>query len=135
MKTRSYLFALFCITLFSLGFSVFMIFNTNPYGSDVLTISMFFLSLFIFLTGILTLLGFYFRVKISNNEVFYANFYPAIRQAGLLSFVIIGLLVLNSLKVLTWWDAIMFALAILLLELYFQNKFIDNKHISQTNEK
>lgn len=135
MKTRSYLFILFCVTLFSLGFSVYMLLGTDPYASDALTISIFFISLFIFITGLLTLLGFYFRVKISNNEVFYAHFYPAIRQAGLIAFVLVGLLILNSLRVLTWWDAIMFALAVLLLELYFQNKNIDNKNIDQSNEK
>lgn len=134
MKTKSYLFVLFCVTLFSLGFSVFMFLNINPYTSDALTIGMFFLSIFIFLTGIITLLGFYFRVKITNNEVFYANFFPSLRQATLLSIVIVGLLILKSLKVLAWWDGIMFALAIALLELYFQNKNIDN-NLTNSHEK
>lgn len=127
MKTRLYLFVLFCITLFSLGFFILMLFNTNPYNSDIFTVSMFFVSLFIFITGIITLIGFYVRVKMSNNEVFYANFKPSLRQALLFALAIVGIFVLNSLKVLTWWDGIMLALSILLVEMYFQNKLISNK--------
>lgn len=127
MKTRMYLFLLFCITLFSLGFFILILFNVNPYQSDLLTNSMFFVSLFIFITGILTLVGFYFRVKISNNEIFFSNFTPSLRQASLFSLTIVGILVLESLRVLTWWDAIMLALSILLIELYFQNRNITDK--------
>lgn len=135
MKTRIYLFLLFCVTLFTLGFFILMFFNVNPYTSDNLTISMFFISFFIFLTGLLFLLGFYFRVKISNNEVFYANFAPSFRQALLISLVLVGLLVLKSLKVLAWWDGIMFALSVLLLELYFQNRNINLSSLAKKNEK
>lgn len=129
MKTKIYLFILFCITLFSLGFFILILFNTNPYQEDILTISAFFASLFIFIAGLLTLIGFYTRVKMSNNEIFYSNFKPSLRQALLISFAMVGVLILNSLDVLTWWDAIMFILSIILLELYFQNKFINNKQL------
>ena len=88
---------------------------------------MFFVSLFVFITGILTLIGFYIRVKISNNEVFFANFKPSLRQAALFSLALTGILALQTLRVLTWWDALMLALSILLIELYFQNKNIIQK--------
>ncbi len=131
MKTRIYLFIFFCITLFSLGFFILIFSNVDPYSSDTLTISMFFISLFIFLTGLLTLIGFYLRVKFTNNEVFYANFKPSLRQATLFSLAFSGVLILNSLQVLTWWDGIMFALSILLVELYFQNKLISNNQLQK----
>lgn len=122
MKTRLYLFVFFCLTLFSLGFFILILSNINPFDSDILTISMFFVSLFIFITGILTLIGFYIRVRVSNNEIFFANFKPSLRQATLFSLALIGILIFQSLKVLTWWDALMLTLSILLIELYFQNK-------------
>lgn len=124
MKTRLYIFIIFCINLFSLGYLIMILFNYNPYYADNFTITMFFISLFLFLSSILSLIGFYIRIKIYNNEVFYANFAPSLRQAILISLVIVGLMVLNSLKVLTLWDGLMFAFSILLLELYFQNKQI-----------
>lgn len=131
MKTRVYLFLFFCLTLFTLGFFILILFNIDPFDSDLLSISMFFISLFVFITGILTLIGFYFRVKISNNEIFFANFKPSLRQAILVSLVIVGILVLNTLRVLTWWDALMFTLSIFLIELYFQNKHISQKILKQ----
>ena len=131
MKTKVYLFILFCITLFSLGFFILILFNVDPYNADILSQSAFFISLFIFIIGILTLIGFYVRVKITNNEVFYANFAPSVRQSILVALVIVGLLVLKTLQVLSWWDGAMFALAILLLELYFQNKQISNNKLQE----
>lgn len=124
MKTRIYLFIIFCITLFALGFFMLILLNIDPYKSDFLTISIFYITFAVFIMGIITLLGFYFRIKMNNNEVFFSNFKPALRQAFLITLVIVGLLILRTLRVLTWWDGIMFALAILLLELYFQNKKI-----------
>jgi len=122
MKIKNNLFILFCIILFTFGFFILLLINTNPFEADYLTITMFFLTLYIFITGLLTFIGFYYRIKKSNNEIFYANFYPSLRQASLISLILVGLLVLSSLKVLTWWDGIMFSLAIILLELFFQNK-------------
>lgn len=127
MKTKLYLFLFFCLTLFSFGFFILILSNINPYESDILTISMFFVSLFIFISGILTLIGFYIRVKMSNNEVFFANFKPSLRQAVLFSLALMGILILQTLKVLTWWDALMLSLSILLIELYFQNRKIISK--------
>ena len=131
MKTKVYLFLFFCITLFSLGFFILILFNVDPYSADILSQSAFFVSLFAFIFGILTLVSFYVRVKISNNEVFFANFAPSVRQSVLVALVFVGLLVLKTLQVLTWWDGAMFALAILLLELYFQNKQITSNKLQE----
>lgn len=129
MKTKLLIFIIFCINLFSLGYLIMILFNYDPFYSDNFVLIMFFISLFLFLLTILTLLGFYIRIKIYNNEIFHAIFFPSLRQAILFSIVTVGLMILSSLKILTLWDGTMFALAILLLELYFQNKQIKHTNI------
>lgn len=127
MKTKNLLFIIFCITLFSLGFLAYIVFNIDPFKSDFLTISMLYISVLSSITGLLTLIGFYIRVSKSNNEVFYHNFLPSLRQALLIGIIITGLLALRTINVLSIWDGMMLALAIILIELYFQNKHIDQR--------
>jgi hypothetical protein len=123
-NVRFYLFVFFCLTLFSLGFFVLILFNINPFTADLFTLSIFYISLFIFLTGIFTLLLFYLRIKLSNNEIFFANFNPSLRQSILISLSIVIILILKTLNVLSWWDGLLFVFSILLIEMYFQNKQI-----------
>lgn len=129
-SVKFYLFGLFCITLIALGIFVLILLNTDPYSADILTIIVFYISLYIFNVGILTFIGFYLRVARSNNGLFYLNFKPALRQATLISLIFVSLLVLKMMKVLNWWDAVMLSLAILLFEMYFQTR---NMKIKQSD--
>lgn len=126
MKTKSILFTLFCVSLFSIGLLFYLLLNTSPYTSDNLTISMFFISIFGLLFSVFSLIGFYLRIRLSNNELYHSLLGPTIRQSVLLSTVLTGLVLLKALKVLTIWDGVMFSLSILLLEIYFQNRRIEN---------
>lgn len=119
---KNYLFAIFCITLLALGIWMLILFNYDPYHTDVLTISAFFVSLVVWLSGIFTLVIFYLRVALGNKEVIYAYFTPSVRQAVLISIVIVGILVFQTLRVLAWWDIILLVISILLLELFFRTR-------------
>lgn len=119
---KIYLFSLFCVTLISLGIFILILFNIDPKSSDILTISAFFASFYVFFVGILTLIGFYIRVAYTNKEIFFAHFSPAFRQSALMGLIIITLLMMKTLDVLNWWDAITVSLAIILTEMYFQTR-------------
>lgn len=122
MNLKKSLFAIFTITLLSLGVWLAILFNTDPNNSDLITRCAFFASLFTFLAGFFTFLGFYLRVYFSNREVIYSNFPIALRQSILLSLIIVGLLIFQSLKVLTIWTIVVYILAIVLIELFFKSK-------------
>ena len=122
MSLRNYLFWLFVGTLLALGVFLAILFNTDPQQADFLTKSAFFISLFLFLMGFLTFLGFYLRVYFSNREIIYANLPIALRQAGLISFLLVGIIVLQALRVLTVWSAVILILMVVLMEMYFRTK-------------
>jgi hypothetical protein len=122
MPLKKYLFAIFTFTLLSLGVWLAILFNTDPNNTDLITRCAFFASLFVFLAGFFTFLGFYLRVYFSNREIIYNNFPIALRQSILLSLIIVGLLAFQTLRVLTVWVAAIYVLAIILVEFYFKSR-------------
>lgn len=132
-KLTKHLFGIFVGTLFGLGIWLLILFNYNPFKADMLTITVFFACLLIWLTGLITLIGFYIKVKANNHEVIYSLLMPTIRQSLLISLAIVGLLLLSSLRVLNWWDALMLIITMALLELFFKTKQ-SNKISYQNNE-
>lgn len=122
MKIKTYLFTLFCITLLSLGVFLTILFNFDPTSADFITKSAFFASIFILTTGLLTFSNFYIRIWATNKEVIFSHLPISIRHSVLISLVFVGLMILSSLKVLTWWDAGMFIVVIIMLELFFRTR-------------
>ena len=106
--------------LLSTLFLVFIIFNQNP-GQGLLPIILFYASLIIAITCFFSFINFVIRNKVSNNEVYFVNIKVSFRQSLLLS-ILVGLtLFLASIRLLTWWDIILLALSLTLLELYFES--------------
>lgn len=124
MKLKSQLFIVFSLTLICLGVWNIILFNYNPYSSDNFIISIFFTSLFVLLVGLLTFIFFYLKTWRSNHEIIYAHLPVSLRQAILISLIITGLIVLQTMRVLTLIDSLMFISLILLIELFFRTKTI-----------
>jgi hypothetical protein len=122
MKLKKNLFSLFTITLLAFGGWLTILFNVDPLKADNFVLVALYASLFLFLAGLLTFIGFGVRIYLSNREIIYAHLTPSIRQATLLAFALVGLLFLQSLRVLSIIDAGAFLLAIILLELFFRSK-------------
>lgn len=122
MKLKKSLFSLFAVTLLAFGGWLTILFNVDPAQADRFQFIALYASIFLFLTGILTFVGFGVRILLSNREVVYAHFAPSLRQGMLVAFALVGLLFLQSLRVLSVIDAGAFVLAILLIELFFRAK-------------
>jgi hypothetical protein len=122
MKLKKALFSVFAMTLLAFGSWLTILFNVDPLKADRFLFVALYASLFIFITGITTFIGFGIRILLSNREIIYAHFTPSLRQATLLAFAAVGLLFLQSLRVLSAIDAGAFILAILLIELFFRAK-------------
>ncbi|TSC97232.1 MAG: Uncharacterized protein CEN88_109 [Candidatus Berkelbacteria bacterium Licking1014_2] len=121
---KSALFSIFTITVFSLGVVLLALFNIDPWRSDILTLAAVYGALFLLISGVLTLIGFYARIKIYNYEVIFVNLAPAVRQGVLIAAIIIALLTLQNLRVLSYWDAGLIVLAAVCLELFFHHTSI-----------
>jgi hypothetical protein len=94
----------------------------DPQKAGLVGFLAFYISLFFALVGTLASVGFYLRRWFSKNEVVFAHITPSFRQGVLLSLCFVGCLIMQSFKILTWWDGILFVGAVALLEFYFMSK-------------
>ena len=119
MSSRNYLFGL--VSLAALGWFTLLIiiFRLDPYTSTALAVPFFLTALFLALVGTLTLVGFYFRVWFRKGEIYLQHISISLREAILLTIAVEIALVFQILRILTWWDAILIAVAVSLVEIYF----------------
>lgn len=99
-----------------------VIFKFNPYESTSLALAFFYLSLFIALSCTFTMLGYFFRLWLYRNEIFYLHINLSLRQGIILSLISVGCFVLLMLRVLTWWSGGLLITAAVLLEFYFASR-------------
>lgn len=101
----------------------FIVVNSlSPFYSLGLGLSFFFITFFIALTCTFTVIGFYFRLWLFKNEIFYKHINIAFRQGLFLSLLAVMTLILQMLKVLSWWSGILLVAFTVLLESYFSSK-------------
>jgi hypothetical protein len=96
--------------------------SLSPFGAIALSLSFFFITLSIALTCTFTVVGFYFRLWLFRNEIFYKHINIAFRQGLFLSILMVMTLVLQMLNVLSWWSGILLISFTVLLEFYFSSK-------------
>ena len=122
MILRLYLFSLYFTLFLSLGLTMLIIFNVNPYQSPFWMTMIFYLCLFLFWAALFSLIGYYLKVWATNREVIFAHLVPTLRQAMLVSLVVVGLIFFQQMRVLNWWVAALFILAVLMIEFFFRSK-------------
>lgn len=93
----------------------------DPTKTSLLGFALFYASFFFLLTSLFSIAGFYLRRK-SKKEAEFVKAEKAFRQGALLSLIFIGILILQSIRILSFSSAIFIILAASVLELYFENK-------------
>jgi hypothetical protein len=83
---------------------------------------MFFLTLFLALTGTFTLLGYLTRFYIYKEELYFNHLGISIRQGILLSICSVTAIGFLSINVLRWWTALLLLSIIVMIEFYFLSK-------------
>ena len=89
------------------------------YSVSGLSLSLFFLSAAVALTGTFTFLGFGLRYWLNRSELYRDHLNVSIRQAILLTLCALGSLALLLLNVLAWWSGLLLIAIIVCIELYF----------------
>lgn len=120
MSLRYYLFFVFVTTLLALGWFVVTLFNIDPNKATLSQLSGFFISLFLIIWGAATFIGFFIRIRLSNNEIVFANFPISFRQGLEISVLSVCLLFLKSIAALNLWTAILVAIILILVEMFFR---------------
>ncbi len=96
-----------------------VLFYIDPDSAGFIGLFLFYISLFFAVIGSFSLLGFFFRVWFSKEEVVFHHVGIAFRQALLFSLLLVGSLILQGMRILTWWNAALFVICLAVLELFF----------------
>jgi len=119
-------FFLSAITIFGIASTILTIYNYNPFEARGATLINFYVSLFVSLSGIITILLIGIRSRFNRMAIAMSFFMPSIRQGILLSTASVVLLFLRGIRILDYLIAISVVIVIFLLELFFQTKKVRN---------
>lgn len=128
MTTKAFIWGMRFITVLAVVACGLLLTFVSPYKEQdpgqklIVNIVLFNITLFFALSGMFTLALFSLRKKASGNEVVSAHLGISFRQGMLLSLALLVLLLLQSFRILTWWDGLLAMGAIMMVELYFLAK-------------
>ncbi|KKP89217.1 MAG: hypothetical protein UR93_C0001G0049 [Berkelbacteria bacterium GW2011_GWA2_35_9] len=114
------LFSIFSSTLVAFAIWIYILYNFDPFSGDILAILSFFGTLFFWLSGILTMIMIFVRINLFSKNSINTNISISIRQATILSVLIVSLLGLNSLNVLNTLQACILIFIAILLEFFIK---------------
>ncbi|MBU4000057.1 hypothetical protein KKG29_02670 [Patescibacteria group bacterium] len=94
---------------------------TDPLKAGIVGFILFYFSLFLWLSGVFLLAGFYLRMAVRPNAIPFTLIAVSSRQAVFLSLFANALLVLKGLKILNLLNASFLLIAVIFIEAYFSN--------------
>lgn len=100
--------------------SLFSVFFLNPEGG-MATIITLIVSVSLSLLFLVSLIGYELRIKFGHNELLYQAIKTSLRQGFWIGIYVAGVLGLAAASLLTWWDAVLLALSLILFEIYFKS--------------
>lgn len=98
---------------------IIVLFKLNPMESPGLALGLFFMTLFLAFMSTFSIVGFYFRLWLNHNEIYYQHINISLRQGILLSALSVVAIAFQLVRVLTWWTGFLLIFAVLLIEFYF----------------
>ena len=119
MTLRKYLIFLTIGTIFCWSTWILVIKYTNPDHSGWMGFTFFYLSLFVSLIGSLSIVGIVLRSLIKKEELIYKKIDVSSRQSIILSLLVIISLILQSQRLMTWWNFLILLVLVSLIEIFF----------------
>jgi len=102
----------------AIAFSL-ILFTVNPFQAELGYLIAFFISFFLLLTVLFSLVGYYIREAI-NNKSNIGLMTSSIRQSSLISLYLLSIIIMEATNTFAVWQAILLLVVIVLLELYFR---------------
>jgi hypothetical protein len=119
MTIRTYLWGMRFCSIVALAALVSVIYFVNPTRDEFLSQTLFYISFFFSITGIATLFLFWLRRTFSKNNDVQECVGVSFRQGALVALSVCALLILQSFRLLVWWDGGIVVAGVLLIELWF----------------
>jgi hypothetical protein len=118
MTLKLYLAGIIFTTVLALASFLLIISYFSPEGVDALLTGLLFFSLFIGLTGLFSLAGFFIRSKKYRNNPSLGFLKISFRQGSLLAMLLAGSLFLRTYRVF-WWESGLILLVLVLAAEFF----------------
>ena len=122
MTLKTYIWGVRIVALFSFIAWALIVNFVDPETTGIAGKILFYLAALFALGSLFNLMLVWIRKKTIGKEAIALNIGLSFRQGILLAIFVIGLLILQSLRILVWWDGLLLLAAIFLIELYFLNK-------------
>lgn len=116
MTLKHYLIWMAVGTLVAWGAFWLVITYVNPETAGTLGFTLFYVAIFLGVTGTFTLLGFAWRYFRHRDEPLYRHVSISFRQGIFLALMLVIALFLQQQGLLTWWNLILLVLGVSLLE-------------------
>ncbi|MFA7319819.1 MAG: hypothetical protein WC022_04475 [Parcubacteria group bacterium] len=122
MTLRAYIWGIRIVTLISFFALGAIIVYIDPQNSAWVGLALFYLAAFFGVSGIFNLLLLFIRRKLLGEELAADSVGLSFRQGILLAVITLGILIMQSFRVLVWWDALLVAAGAFIVELYFLSR-------------
>lgn len=123
MTLSRYLLIMILATLLCWMAWFLVLFNISPFEATALSFLTFYASLFLALTGTFTVVGFLLRVWLfKEDEPRFREVQKTFRHGLLFGLLLIAAILLQSQRLLYWWNLTLLIMALAILELFFLNK-------------
>ena len=120
MTLRQYLVFMSLGTLLAWSAVAVIVLTIDPVEASPVIFAALYASLFLALTGTLSVGGFVFRsILLRQQDILSRQVAAAFRQAMLLSALAVMTLHLQSRGLLTWWNALLMVMVLTLMEFFF----------------
>src|SRR6056297_3108826 len=118
MTLKSYLILMTFCNLVLWGVFVYIMMIVDPFVTNWAGLVLFYVSLFLALSGAFAILGFVIRFIGLKKELAFHSVKTAFRQSFLFSFLIVAMLFLQAHGLFSWTNALFLAIALTLLEFF-----------------
>lgn len=132
MKLKNFLWLLEVLTVVFWVIFLLILFFVNPYKSEANVFILFFVSLLFAFAGTWSIIEFSLKVKFKGMEDVNKKILTSFRHGAMISLVGSGLLFMQGIGVLKFWDGIIFVLAVVLFEAYFLTR---TSFVAENKEK
>ena len=122
MKLKAYVWGIRFITLLSLAALGAVVYFVDPTSSGAIGAALFYLVVFFSLAGMFNLFLLSMRRRFIGDELAAENVGISFRQGTLLAILAIGILIIQGYRALVWWDALLVAAGIFLIEVFFLSR-------------
>lgn len=118
MTLLHYILMMIAGTLLSWGAWLYVIMAVNPFENGMVGLVLFYASLTCSLAGTFAIVGFFVRTLVFKKEIVFQRVLISFRQAFFFALLVDGFLILQSMRLLTWYNLAFLIIGLTLAEFF-----------------